>query len=315
MAIVLQEALRAPIYAPFYVALARGAFAAEGVEVSFVTSPTPDAAPDGLMRGSVDVGWGGPMRVILTHEQSPTLDLVCFCEVVTRDPFFLVGKSPRPDFKLADLTGLRLGSVGEVPTPWICLQDDLRRAGIDPAKVRRVPDGTMTRNIAALARGELDVIQLFEPFVEELVATGAGYVWSAAAERGPTSYTTFYARRQVLETRSDDMLRLVRAILRTQIWLHAQDAASIAAVIQDYFPSVARPRLASCIDRYKRLGIWGRDPYLPRNGFDRLRDACLSGGIVKCAPTWEQAVDMRLADRAIAENHQHSSSGPLSGVQ
>ncbi|MEJ0072326.1 MAG: hypothetical protein WDO24_30595 [Pseudomonadota bacterium] len=58
MAIVLQESLRAPFYAPFYVALARGAFASEGVEVSFVTSPNPDAAPDGLMGGSVDVRLG-----------------------------------------------------------------------------------------------------------------------------------------------------------------------------------------------------------------------------------------------------------------
>lgn len=302
MAIVLQEALRAPFYAPFYVALARGAFAAEGVEVSFVTSPNPDAAPDGLMRGSVDVGWGGPMRVILTHERSPALDLVCFCEVVARDPFFLVGREPRPDFKLADVTTLRLGSVAEVPTPWLCLQDDLRRAGVDPAAVRRVSDGTMTENIAALARGELDVVQLFEPFVEELIETGAGHVWSAAAERGPTSYTTFYARRQVLETRSDEMLRLVRAILRTQKWLHAQDGRHIATVIQDFFPSLPPRRLAAVIDRYKRLGIWSRTPYLPRDGFDRLRGACLSGGLVTRAPTWERAVDMRLAVRVVAEN-------------
>ncbi|MEJ0072325.1 MAG: hypothetical protein WDO24_30590 [Pseudomonadota bacterium] len=55
-------------------------------------------------------GWGGPMRVILMHEREPALDLVCFCEVVTRDPFFLVGRAPRPDFKLADLMALRLGS-------------------------------------------------------------------------------------------------------------------------------------------------------------------------------------------------------------
>jgi NitT/TauT family transport system substrate-binding protein len=302
MAIVLQEALRAPFYAPFYVALARGAFAAEGVEVSFVSSPNPDAAPDGLKRGSVDVGWGGPMRVILTREQIPDLDLVCFCEVVTRDPFFLVGREPRPEFKLADLMTLRLGSVAEVPTPWICLQDDLRRAGFDPGAARRVADGTMAGNMAALVRGELDVIQLFEPFVAELVDAGAGHVWSAAADRGPTSYTTFYARRQVLETRSDELLRLVRAIVRTQKWLRVQDATGIAAVIGEFFPATPPARLASAIDRYKRLGIWGRDPYLPRGGYDRLRSACLSGGIVRHAPTWEQAVDMRLATRVIAEN-------------
>jgi len=302
MPIALQETLRAVFYAPFYAALKRGAFSTEGVEVSFVTSPSPDQAPDGLMNGTIDVGWGGPLRVILTRERNPGLDLVCFCEVVTRDPFMLVGRAPRPKFDLADLVRLRLGSVSEVPTPWICLQDDLRRAGIDPSAVPRVANDTMAGNIAALARGDLDVIQLFEPHVEELVQSGAGHVWWAAADRGPTSYTTFYARRQALDVRSDELLRLVRAIVRTQKWMPTQDDAAIAAIIQDFFPSVPHARLAGAIARYRRLGIWGRDPYLPRGGFDRLRGACLSGRIVQTAPTWEQAVDMRLAERVIAEN-------------
>jgi NitT/TauT family transport system substrate-binding protein len=41
MAIILQEALRGLFYAPFYVALARDAFAAEGVEIRFTSSPHP----------------------------------------------------------------------------------------------------------------------------------------------------------------------------------------------------------------------------------------------------------------------------------
>jgi NitT/TauT family transport system substrate-binding protein len=301
MAIVLQETLRAPFYAPFYAALARGAFAEAGVEVDFVTSPTPAAAADGLRGGSVDVGWGGPMRVILMHEREPALDLVCFCEVVTRDPFFLVGREKRPGFKLADLMTMRLGSVAEVPTPWLCLQDDLRRAGFDPAAVHRTADRTMADNIAALGRGDLDVVQLFQPFVEELVETGAGHIWSAAADRGPTSYTTFYARRAVLETRSDQLLGMVRAMAQTMKWLHAREGAEIGAVIRDFFPTVPAARLAAIIDRYKKLGIWGRDPYLPRGGFDRLRAACLSGGLVARAPSWEQVVDMRLVTSALAE--------------
>ena len=35
MAIILQESLRALFYAPFYVALARDAFTAEGVEIPY----------------------------------------------------------------------------------------------------------------------------------------------------------------------------------------------------------------------------------------------------------------------------------------
>ena len=42
MAIILQEALRGLFYVPFYVALARDAFSAEGVEIRFTSSPHPN---------------------------------------------------------------------------------------------------------------------------------------------------------------------------------------------------------------------------------------------------------------------------------
>jgi len=72
---------------------------------------------------------------------------------VTRDPFFLVGREPRTDFDLRELAALRIGTVSEVPTPWLCLQDDLRRAGIDPATLDRVTNQTMAENTAALRAG------------------------------------------------------------------------------------------------------------------------------------------------------------------
>ena len=198
MAITLQESLRAIFYAPFYAALARNAFAAEDVEIVFVSSPRPQDAARRLMDGTVDVCWGGPMRVMDTYQHVPGCDIVCFAEVVTRDPFLLVGRSPRPGFVLADLEGLTLASVSEVPTPWLCLQHDLRLAGIDPASIRRVADRTMADNVAALRAGAVDVVQVFEPFPSLLLAEGAGHIWYEAARRGPTSYTTFYARRGLL---------------------------------------------------------------------------------------------------------------------
>ena len=49
-----------------------------------------------------------------------------FCEVASRDPLLLVGKGNPSMFLLTDLARLKLGTVSEVPTPWLCLQHDLR---------------------------------------------------------------------------------------------------------------------------------------------------------------------------------------------
>ncbi len=300
MAITLQESLRGVFYAPFYVALAQDAYAREGVEIRFVSAPRPGDAATAVLRGDADVCWGGPMRVMQAYAQQPDCDLVCFAEVVTRDPFLLVGRAPRPDFSLAELPGLRVATVSEVPTPWMCLQEDLRRAGIEPSRLARKTDGTMADNVAALRTGALDVVQVFEPFVAALEAEGAGHVWYAAATRGPTSYTTFYARRGLLAERRDELRRMVRAIARTQRWVAQADGAAIAAAIAPYFSEVARPVLAAACARYKDLGIWGRDPVLPREGYDRLRASLVSGGFVDPGTPYEAAVDNSLAQEALS---------------
>src|SRR5262249_39843587 len=98
MPLILQESLRGLFYAPYYAALALGAFEQEGMKVKFVSAPTPEDGPTGLFRGTVDVAWGGSMRVNQLYESRADCDLVCFGEAVTRDPFLLIGREPRPDF-------------------------------------------------------------------------------------------------------------------------------------------------------------------------------------------------------------------------
>jgi NitT/TauT family transport system substrate-binding protein len=296
MAITLQESLRAVFYAPFYAALSRGAFAAEGVEIEFASAPRPGEAAKLLMEGAVDVCWGGPMRVNETYHQMPGCDIVCFGEVVGRDPFLLMGRRPpRNGFTLADLKSVKLATVSEVPTPWLCLQHDLRLAGIDPASITRIADQTMARNVEALKAGEVDVIQVFEPFPSLLLADKAAHVWYEAARRGPTSYTTFYARHGTLTARRDELTRMVRAIAATERWVTTASGADIASAIASYFTDLPMPILQAACARYKALGIWNADPILPRESYDRLRDSLVSGGFVSPGTPFETAVDNSLA--------------------
>lgn len=301
MALVVQESLRALFYAPYYAALALGAYEKEGLEVRLVSARRPGEAPNALFHGTADVVWGGPMRVNQIYDQRAHCDLVCFGEAVTRDPFLLVGRTPRPNFRLGVLRTMRLGIVTEVPTPWLCLQEDLRRAGIDPEAISRVADRSMPDNMAALRYGELDVVQLFQPLAEQLIASGEGHLWYAAASRGPCSYTSFYARYGVLEEKREEMLKLVRGLLRTQKWLHGNMPDTLADVIQRFFPRVPRALLSAALARYRTLGIWGRTPILPRAGYERLVASLVSAGFVSGTP-YETAVDNSLAEQVVAED-------------
>jgi len=295
MPIRLSENFRALFYTPFYAAHAIGAYEAESVEVELVSSPDPGRTAAALRNGEIDLMWGGPLRVMLTHAQDPKADSVCFCDVIARDPFFIIGREPNPDFSFAGLLGKRFGSVSEVPTPWLCLQDDLRRAGIDPASLKRTRGSTMAENATALRSGSLDVVQCFQPYAEELIASGAGHVWYAAANRGLTAYTTLVTRRDLLQSRRDELLRMTRAMAHVLRWIADTPGNDIALAVAEYFPSVPHEIFAAAMDRYRALGLYAAEPVMPREGFDRLQAAMRSGGALDRPIPFETCVDNSLA--------------------
>jgi NitT/TauT family transport system substrate-binding protein len=297
----LGEPFRGLLYVPFYLAEALGAYNSEGVPVQVQPAPSPAASAEALLAGALDAVWGGPMRVLHHYDRDPGCGLVLFAEAVTRDPFFVVGRTPRPDFRLPALAGLRVGTVAEVPTPWLCLQDDLRRAGCDPAALERVADASMADNADALRAGALDAAQLLQPHVEALLAEGAGHLWYAAATRGPTAYTSYYTTRPLLARRDDAWYRMTRALTRVLGWLGAQPAAEVAAAVRPWFRDVPPPHLEGAVARYQALGVWSRQPVLSPEGFARLQASLLSGGFIARETPYDVCVDTRLARTVLAE--------------
>ena len=225
-----------------------------------------------------------------------------FCEVVRKDPFFLLGRKPNPQFRFPDLQARTLGVVTEVPTPWMCLQHDLRLAGIDPARITLAPDRSMAENAAALRSGEVDVIQIFQPYAKELELSGAGHVWYAAANRGPTAYTTLNTTREYAQRNPDTLVAMCRAMYRTQKWIAAHDGQALAGLVSTYFPDVPVTLLGACYDDYLRLKLWNENPLMSRAGLDWLCDAGVANGRLKRKFAYEECADMQFAEAAMRDD-------------
>ncbi len=289
--IVLYENLRTIAYAPFYRAVEQGDWAAEGVEVEVRLSPEPVETAQGLLEGRADVSWGGPMRVMLHHDRDPECGLVCFGQVVARDPFILLGREPNPRFRFDDLRDRKIAVAAEVPTPWMCFQDDLRRAGIDPAGIDRAPDAPMAENLERLAAGAVDVVQVFEPYAARAEAEGIGHVWHRFAARGDLGYTSFYTTRRFLAGNGETGRALVRGIHRAVTALYREPAEATAAIIAGYFPDLPAATLTRAIAGYRASGLWARTPALPAATVVALKAALLSGGLIERDIPCEHFVD------------------------
>ena len=159
----------------------------------------------------------------------------------------------------------------------------------------------MAANAAALLDGKLDAVQVFQPHAEDLLASGAGHLWYAAANRGLTAYTTLVTRRSVIDSKRDDLLRMVRAMHQTLRWIAVTPGAEIQRVLADYFPDVPPAIYAAAIDRYRALKLYSGDAVTRPEGFHRLAAAMRSGGALHRDVAFADCVDNSLAEQVVAE--------------
>ena len=280
MKLRIAENFRAAFYAPFYAIRALGLPEREGLEVEWLPSDTPGGTIGQVKAGAIDAQWGGPMRVLEDHDATGSRRLVCFAEVVWRDPFYVIGRQSTPGFQVKDLARMRLGIVSEVPTPWYCLRSDLEDAGVDTARLQLTRNLTMPQQIAALAAGQLDAIQLFEPHASRALADGNAILY-AAASRGPTAYTAFITSRDAASKKRDEFAALTRATQAMLDWVHKAGPAELARATASFFPDVPQELLASAFGRYERAGLWSHTPQVSKVGFERLAYSLHDGGFIK----------------------------------
>lgn len=292
MNIKLAENFRAVFYAPFYATHALGLFAQQGVSITLLDSASPGAGIAELAKGNIDVMWGGPLRVIKERDQFERTEgsLVAFCEVAAKDPFFLLRRKQGEPFELKDLVNLRFASVSEVPTPWLCLQQDLRDASVDPTKLTRVADRSMQENLDALVRGELDVIQVFEPYVSLALVHQDLEVVHAASQRGYTAYTTFISTFEGMQRNHAGFEAMILAIEQFRPWLATHGPEELARVVKPFYSHLDIEVLTQCLRRYHAAELWTCRRAISRQGFARLAASMLDSGYIKQAARYEDCV-------------------------
>ena len=284
-------------YAPQFVALHGGHFAAEGLEIALTTAEAGASTVDALRTGSVDLALSGLMRSFeLADRGGPRL--VHFAAVNDRNGFFLLSREPRPRFAWSDLVGRTVISFGGAPTPWLCMQAVLRRHDVDPTRVTFVRNLSTLDAVAAFRRGNADFLEHGPPVVDELIGDGTGRLVASMGEAtGPVPFSSFMATSEMLGRERELLARFVGGLYRAQRWMAVATAAEIAAVIAPAFPDVERDIRERAVKRYLLQSTWARDPLLTREGFDTLQEILLGGGFITRRHRFEELVDTEVARR------------------
>lgn len=103
--VVLNEVAHSIFYAPMYIAIEKGYFEEEGLDLTLVTGFGADKTMTAVISGEADIGFMGSEASIYTYNEGANDYVVNFAQLTQRAGNFLVAREPLPDFKWEDLKG------------------------------------------------------------------------------------------------------------------------------------------------------------------------------------------------------------------
>ena len=276
------EVVHSVLYAPTYVALAKGFFAAAGLDVAITTANGGDKAMAALIGGEADIALMGPESAIYVLTSESPMKTRIFCGLTATDGFMLLGREKVEKFdwgmlKGKDILGFRPGS-----TPLLFLEEAMRQNGIDPNK-----DVKLNNNVGIPARvgswlaGENQYGIFIEPDASRLELDGkAHFLASIGQTVGFADYTAFMATDKYIRDHPGVLQAWTDAIYQAQQWTAAAKAAEVATLLMPYFPGVALPALTAAAERYRRLRIWKTSPVIEPTAIEKFQDILVRGDVL-----------------------------------
>ncbi|WP_080875078.1 ABC transporter substrate-binding protein [Oceanobacillus timonensis] len=299
----LAEVTRSIFYAPQYVALEKGFFEEEGLEVNLQTTWGGDTTMTTLLSDSADIALVGSETSIYVYAQDSRDYAVNFAQLTQTDGTFLVAKETDEDFEWNDLRdseflGQRVGGMPQMVGEYVLKQHD-----IDPHQDLNLVQNIDFANIpGAFASGDYQYVQLFEPTASIFEANGQGeIVASFGEESGKVPYTVFMAKQSFLDEEEETVAAFTRAIYKAQQWVEETDSLEIAKVVEPYFEDTDVEMLANAIDRYKQQGSFATSPVLEEEAWENLKDIMDEAGELPGDAPYEELVNTEYAEQIIGE--------------
>lgn len=299
----LAEVTRSLFYAPQYVALEKGFFADEGLEVTLQTTWGGDTTMTALLSGGADIALVGAETSIYVYAQGSKNHAINFAQLTATDGTFLVAKENIPDFtwekmKGEKFLGQRVGGMPQMVGEFV-----LKQNGIDPHNDLKLSQNVDFANIpSAFQSGDYKFVQLFEPTASVFEAQGQGHiVASFGEESGDVPYTVFMTQKSYLEENEEKIKQFTRAIYRAQQWVNESSPEEIAKVISPYFADTDIDILASSIERYKNQGSFSKNPILDEAAWDNLKTIMDEAGELPLDAPYEDLVDTSIAEEVMNE--------------
>lgn len=276
------EVTHSVFYAPQYIALEKGFFKEEGLDVELTLTSGADNVMAAVLSGDADIGLSGSEATIYVYNQGEKDYIKTFAQLTQKDGSFLVSRENIKDFKVEDLKGKYIIGGREGGMPEMTLEYALKQKGIDPKKDLTIDTSIDFASMAgAFIGGTGDFVALFEPLATKVVNEGYGY---KVAQLGTLTdnipYTAYNAKTSYLENNKDTIKAFERAIQKGLDFVHEKTSDEITTAIMNQFPDTSYNDIKSAVESYKKNDTWPKNTTFTKESFDHMQDIVIEAGFL-----------------------------------
>ena len=281
--ITVAEVAHTIFYAPQYVALEKGFFKDEGLDVKLILTSGADKVTAAVLSGDANIGFSGSEATIYVYNGGEKDYLKTFAQLTQKDGSFLVSRKKIKNFTVEDLKGKNIigGRAGGMPV--MTLKYAIMQNGINPDKDTFVDTSVAFSAMSgAFIGGQGDFVTLFEPNALDIEKQGYGYVVASLGEMGGiVPYTSYSAKKSYIEKNKDTIKKFTKAIQKGLDFVHNNTDKEVAKTISKQFPDTSLKDLEEVVKRYRKIDAWPKTTNFSEKSFNHLQDIMIKNKDLK----------------------------------
>jgi NitT/TauT family transport system substrate-binding protein len=288
------------IYLPFYVALEKGFFKQQGLDVSIRFSGNDDQVFATVMQGSAQFGIGDPTFTAIANEKNPGVGRVVASIV---DGVAIWGVAKRGDIKTiqksADLGGLRVGTFPSPSTNYTLMKEAIASGG-EALKDTTIVQAPIGGQIALLEKDLADIAMVLEPAASKAEAEGYHVVLSSPSFHGPFAFTGLTTVGSYCRDHDDVVQKMVAGIQEALRYCHT-DVEGTIALARTLFPDLDGDVVARAVRRMLAERTIPQSALVSRPSWEAALHVRLAVGDLKVQQEYTASVDPTFAEKAIPQ--------------
>ena len=294
----LNEVTHSVFYAPLYIAINKGFFKDEGLEIELTNGGGSDTTMTALVSKSADIALAGPEASVYVYLEGKTDYAVIFAQLTRKDGSFLVGREKEEDFDWdTSLIGKEIIGGRKGGMPAMALEYALVNRGyVDGENITINYDVKFDLIVPAFESGTGDYCTMFEPAASNYEKAGKGYILGSVGEAsGDVPFTSFSALKSYIEKNPEKIEKFTRALQKGMDYVWENTPETVAEAVKDSFVGTEVELLAAAIKNYKDIYAYSKTTTMKEEDFGRLIDIITDAGIIDKEVPFDKIFDNSFA--------------------